>query len=164
MLHCLARSSVAGETRPLMTPVTSPFHESHCSAMPSWVSKPLVSTMAPDGSGTPNTFPSVRTPSTSMRSMRMLAAVSFSADMFFMVTHGPLAADRKAMNARVSGRRCAGAWHVDRHQHDGSINGAEPVRCIFRDDHKIALCAGLGFSAFDSRPAQIFGVVALFVD
>src|ERR1035438_4934554 len=70
-LHCEARSTVAGETRPLIKPVAMPTRAIHCSAMPSWESKPLVSAMLPSGPGTLYSFPSVSTPSTSINSRRI---------------------------------------------------------------------------------------------
>src|SRR5260370_2746089 len=73
-LHCVARSTVAGETRPLIKPVTMPTRAIHCSAMPSWESKPLVSAILPSGPGTLYNLPSVRTPSTSISSRRTLDA------------------------------------------------------------------------------------------
>ncbi len=51
-LHCVARSTVAGETRPLISPAAIPRRAHHCSAMPSWESKPLVSAIFPSGPGT----------------------------------------------------------------------------------------------------------------
>src|SRR5260370_8774188 len=62
--------------RPLMTPVAIPFQLSHCSAMPSCESNALVSTILPAASGTLYSLPSVRTPSTSIRSRRICAASS----------------------------------------------------------------------------------------
>src|SRR5690348_14719492 len=76
MLTCLARVTVAGDNRPLMTPLLTPFQESHCRAIPSCVSNPLVSTMLPLASGTLYSLPSVSTPSTSIRSKRTLDASS----------------------------------------------------------------------------------------
>src|SRR6516165_689243 len=73
-LHCVARSTVAGETRPLIKPVAMPTRAIHCSAMPSWESKPLVSAILPSGPGTLYSLPSVRTPSTSISSRRILDA------------------------------------------------------------------------------------------
>src|SRR5258708_5323983 len=73
-LHCVARSTVAGETRPLIKPVAIPTRAIHCSAMPSWESKPLVSAILPSGPGTLYNLPSVRTPSTSISSRRTLDA------------------------------------------------------------------------------------------
>src|ERR1035437_8425929 len=70
-LHCAARSTVAGETRPLINPVAISTRAIHCSAMPSCESKPLVSASLPSGPGTLNSFPSVRTPSTSINSRRI---------------------------------------------------------------------------------------------
>src|ERR1017187_2084319 len=73
-LHCVARSTVAGETRPLIKPVTIPTRAIHCSAMPSWESKPLVSSILSPGPGTLYSLPSVSTPSTSINSRRILDA------------------------------------------------------------------------------------------
>src|SRR5258708_13520229 len=73
-LHCVARSTVAGETRPLIKPVAIPTRAIHCSAMPSWESKLLVSAILPSGPGTLYNLPSVRTPSTSISSRRILDA------------------------------------------------------------------------------------------
>src|SRR5260370_39432024 len=73
-LHCWARPTLAGDTRPLTKPVTMPTRVIHCSAMPSWESKPLVSAILPSGPGTLYNLPSVRTPSTSISSSRILDA------------------------------------------------------------------------------------------
>src|ERR1035437_8702714 len=73
-LHCAARSTVAGETRPLIKPVAIPTRAIHCSAIPSWESKPLVSAILPSGPGTLYSFPFVSTPSTSINSRRILDA------------------------------------------------------------------------------------------
>ncbi len=43
------------------------------------------------------------------------------------------------------------------------MDGAEPVRRIFRDDHKIAFSDSLRFSTFDARAGKVLGIGALFV-
>src|SRR5260370_10265076 len=73
-LHCVVVTTCAVETGPLIKPVTMPTRAIHCSGRAAWESKPLVSASLPSGPGTLYNLPSVRTPSTSIRSRRTLDA------------------------------------------------------------------------------------------
>src|SRR5579859_509460 len=55
------------------------------------------------------------------------------------------------------------ARHVQRHQDDGPVNRAEPVRRVLWDDHEIALGDGLSAAAVDARARQVLRIGSLFV-
>src|SRR6202163_315290 len=56
-----------------------------------------------------------------------------------------------------------GMGHVQRHQDQGPVDAAEPVRHVFGDDNEIAFGDHSRGAAFDAGATEVLGVIALLV-